>query len=195
MAPPKKRPKMYRLSASHSSACSVSVRLPTVLSAARPLEKVAPPSPTLTGPCCVLPDVRIVPILVGWQTADTAVALGGALASVLRGQRAIIVASTDLSHYHAATVSAGLDGIVIECVRRFDPEALQQALDRNPGHACGGGAVVAAMRAARALGACDAVVLDYGDSGDITGDKSSVVGYLAAALGRGRHRPERSLGG
>ena len=145
--------------------------------------------------CCVLPDVRIVPILVGWQTADTAVDLGGALASVLRGQRAIIVASTDLSHYHAATVSAGLDGIVIECVRRFDPEALQQALDRNPGHACGGGAVVAAMRAARALGACDAVVLDYGDSGDITGDKSSVVGYLAAALGRGRHRPERSLGG
>jgi AmmeMemoRadiSam system protein B len=40
------------------------------------------------------------------------------------------------------------------------------------------------MRAARALGATGALVLNYGDSGDVSGDKSAVVGYLAAALGR-----------
>jgi AmmeMemoRadiSam system protein B len=93
------------------------------------------------------------------------------------------VASTDLSHYHDAPTAARLDGVVIDCVSRFDADALQQALDQNPHHACGGGPTVAVMRAAKALGARDAVVLDYADSGDVSGDKSSVVGYLAAALG------------
>jgi len=45
------------------------------------------------------------------------------------------------------------------------------------------------MRAARALGARDAVILDYADSGDVSGDKSSVVGYLAAALGTLARQP------
>jgi AmmeMemoRadiSam system protein B len=130
------------------------------------------------------PNVPIVPLVMGRQTASTAEALGGALATVLRGRRALIVASTDLSHYHDAATAASLDRIVIECVERFDAEALQAALDFQPGHACGGGPTVATMRAARALGASDAVILQYADSGDVSGDKSAVVGYLAAAFGR-----------
>ncbi len=73
--------------------------------------------------------------------------------------------------------------MVIDCVTRFDADGLQAALTVNPGHACGGGPAVAVMRAARLAGARDAVVLDYADSGDVSGDKSAVVGYLAAALG------------
>ena len=53
----------------------------------------------------------------------------------------------------------------------------------QPDHACGGGPTVAVMRAARLAGARDAVVLRYADSGDVSGDKSAVVGYLAAAFG------------
>jgi AmmeMemoRadiSam system protein B len=68
-------------------------------------------------------------------------------------------------------------------VARFDADALQAALDARPEHACGGGPTVAVMRAARRLGARDAVVLNYADSGDVSGDKSAVVGYLAAAFG------------
>ena len=64
------------------------------------------------------------------------------------------------------------------------PDGLQAALDAKPEHACGGGPMVAVMRAARAAGARDARILDYADSGDVSGDKSTVVGYLAAALGR-----------
>jgi hypothetical protein len=131
----------------------------------------------------LLPGVRIVPLLMGWQTADTARALGDALSLVLRDQPALLVASTDLSHYENARIAAALDGVVIDCVDRFDPDLLQRALDRNPRHACGGGPLVAVMRAARALGASDARVLKYADSGDVSGDKSSVVGYLAAGLG------------
>jgi AmmeMemoRadiSam system protein B len=129
------------------------------------------------------PTLPIVPLVMGYQTPDTAVALGDALAAVLRGRRALLVASTDLSHYHDAATAAALDRVVIECVTRFDAEGLQAALTRNPDHACGGGPTVAVMRAARLAGASDAVVLDYADSGDVSGDKSAVVGYLAAALG------------
>ena len=129
------------------------------------------------------PNVPIVPLVMGTQTADTARALGDALAAALRDRRALLVASTDLSHYQDAATAARLDQVVVDHVSRFDADGLQRALDRNPNHACGGGPTVAVMRAARALGARDAVVLKYADSGDVSGDKSSVVGYMAAALG------------
>jgi AmmeMemoRadiSam system protein B len=130
------------------------------------------------------PRATIVPALMGYQTASTASVLGAALADVVRGRSALLVASTDLSHYHDAGVASQLDAVVIDCVARFDPDGLQRTLDARPDHACGGGPLVAVMRAARALGATDAAVLRYADSGDVSGDKSSVVGYLAAAFGR-----------
>ena len=129
------------------------------------------------------PDAPIVPLVMGYQHADTARALGDALATVLRGRRALVVASTDLSHYRDAQVAARLDAVVIDCVSRFDADGLQDALTAQPDHACGGGPTVAVMRAAHALGAREAVVLNYADSGDVSGDKSAVVGYMAAALG------------
>jgi AmmeMemoRadiSam system protein B len=131
----------------------------------------------------VAPAARIVPLVVGRQTAETARALGDALGAVLKGRHALLVASTDLSHYHDAATAARLDGVVIDHVSRFDEDGLQRALDAGPEHACGGGPTVAVMRAARHLGARDAVILRYADSGDLSGDKSAVVGYLAAALG------------
>lgn len=129
------------------------------------------------------PKARIVPLVVGWQTADTARALGEALGGVLHGRNALLVASTDLSHYHDAATAAKLDAVVIDRVSRLDADGLQRALDVQPEHACGGGPTVAVMRAARLLGARDAVILRYADSGDVSGDKSAVVGYLAAAIG------------
>jgi hypothetical protein len=129
------------------------------------------------------PGVPIVPLVMGHQTAETARMLGDALAKVVSGRRALLVASTDLSHYNDAATASRLDAVVIDCVTRFDADGLQRALGAEPGHACGGGPTVAVMRAARLAGARDAAVLNYADSGDVSGDKSSVVGYLAAALG------------
>jgi hypothetical protein len=126
----------------------------------------------------------IVPLVMGYQSAQTAFSLADALAAALRGRRALLVASTDLSHYHDAASARTLDAVVIDCVSRLDADQLQHALDVEPAHACGGGPTVAVMRAAKQLGARDAIVLDYADSGDVSGDKSSVVGYLAAAIGR-----------
>jgi AmmeMemoRadiSam system protein B len=131
----------------------------------------------------LVPGVRIVPLLMGVQDAATAQSLGDAMGRALRHRRALLVASTDLSHYHDAATAAKLDAVVIDHVSRLDAAGLQQALDVRPEHACGGGPAVAVMRAARLLGARDAIILKYADSGDVSGDKSAVVGYLAAALG------------
>ncbi len=131
----------------------------------------------------VAPGIAIVPLVMGRQTADTARDLAEGLASALQGRNALLVASTDLSHYHDAARAARLDAVVIDHISRFDADGLQAALDAQPEHACGGGPTVAVMRAARQLGARQAVVLQRADSGDVSGDKSSVVGYLAAAFG------------
>src|SRR6185503_429882 len=85
--------------------------------------------------------------------------------------------------YHDRAAAARLDGTVVDCVSRFDTNALQRALDLQPQHACGGGPTVAVMRAAELLGASDSALLAYADSGDVSGDTSAVVGYMAAAFG------------
>ena len=131
----------------------------------------------------VLPDVQIVPLVMGHQRRETAYELGEAMAAATRGRRAVLIASTDLSHYQHAATAAKLDNTVIQQILRFDPDGLMSALEANPEHACGGGPVVSVMAAARALGARDARVLKYGDSGDVSGDKDAVVGYVAAAFG------------
>jgi MEMO1 family protein len=132
----------------------------------------------------VAPQAKIVPLLVGHQTEETATALGEALGRVGRHKSVVLVASTDLSHYENAATARALDTVVLQLVEQFDPEGLQAALSKNPDHACGGGPAVAVMRAARALGATESAVLKYADSGDVSGDKSSVVGYMAAAMSR-----------
>jgi AmmeMemoRadiSam system protein B len=131
----------------------------------------------------VLPDVSIVPLVMGYQHRETAYELGDAIQSAAKGRRSIIIASTDLSHYQSADVASALDERVIQHVRRFDADGLMALLEINQHHACGGGPTVSVMRAAKALGATDARVLKYADSGDVSGDKSAVVGYLAAAFG------------
>ena len=131
----------------------------------------------------VLPAAEIVPLVMGAQRRETVHALAASLTSVLKGRKAVLIASTDLSHYHDAIAAAKLDATVIKHVERFDPDGLLAALDAYPEHACGGGPAVSVMLAAKALGASDARVLKYADSGDVSGDKDAVVGYLSAAFG------------
>jgi AmmeMemoRadiSam system protein B len=132
----------------------------------------------------VVPGLRIVPVLMGSQAREEVGILAAALARALAGRReALLVASSDLSHYHPAPVANRLDALVVGDVERFDPDALMDRLEASHEHACGGGPIVAVMRAAAELGARRASVLRYADSGDAgEGDKSRVVGYLSAAL-------------
>ena len=131
----------------------------------------------------VAPDARIVPLLMGSQAREEVDALAQALAVVAGSAEVVLIASSDLSHYHPAPEANRLDALVIREVEDFRAEGLMDLLERSPGHACGGGPMVAVMKAARSGGAAAAEILAYADSGDAgERDKSRVVGYLAAAL-------------
>lgn len=130
----------------------------------------------------LLPKARLVPLVMGEQDLATCQWLAKALAACARDKNVLIVASTDLSHYHPANESTPIDGRLLQHVRSFDPEGLHGCLAAGRCEACGGGPLVAAMLAARLLGANTGKVLSYADSGDATGDKSQVVGYMAAAF-------------
>jgi MEMO1 family protein len=136
------------------------------------------------------PGARIVPLVMGHQTRETAFALGDGIVRAVRATSAngpndsnvLLIASSDLSHYENAEVAARMDAIMVDHVEALDPKGLMTTLEQEPRHACGGGPMVTVMHAARQLGASESQVLRYADSGDVSGDKSSVVGYLAAAV-------------
>jgi AmmeMemoRadiSam system protein B len=133
----------------------------------------------------LLHDVPIVPLAMGYQDRSTAHQLGDALARAVAAhpdERVLLIASTDLSHYEDASAASELDAVVIHHVASFDADGLMSTLESNPRHACGGGPMVSVLRAAAALGAGHAQVLRYADSGDVSGDKTAVVGYMAAAI-------------
>ncbi len=130
----------------------------------------------------VLGNFRIVPIVMGDQEEESIKALGEVLAAALKGTNSLMVASTDLSHFHNEKKARKLDYAVQLAVERFDPEGLLDVLQSGKGEACGGGPVAAMMIAAKRLGGKEVTSLDYTTSGATTGDFDEVVGYLSAAL-------------
>lgn len=128
---------------------------------------------------------RLLPVMMSDQSLPACQSLGSALARVLTGRKALLVASTDLSHFHRQADAIALDRVALDRIAAYDPLGLSRALERNRTEACGGGPVVAVMLAAQALGANRALVLRHATSADTSGDTRQVVGYAAAALYRG----------
>lgn len=126
----------------------------------------------------------LLPVMVRDVSVKVTRSLGQALAKVLVERKAILVASTDLSHFYPQSVAESLDGEILRRVEAFDPEGVLRAEEEGKGFACGRGALAAVMWAAKGLGANHAQVLNYATSGDVTGDYNQVVGYAAAAFTR-----------
>lgn len=127
-------------------------------------------------------DFRLLPVMVRSQQQAVSLALGEALAGVLRGKNAMLVASTDLSHFYNQKVALQLDRAMLEQVEAFSPTGIFQVEQNEQGFACGHAAMAAVLWAARELGANTVKVLRHATSGDVTGDYSSVVGYAAAVV-------------
>jgi AmmeMemoRadiSam system protein B len=124
----------------------------------------------------------LLPVMVRDQSARTAQVLGEALAEVLVNRRALLVASSDLSHYYPQKLADSLDGEMLRQVAAFDPQGVIQIEEAGKGFACGRAAVAAVLWAARGLGANRVQILQHATSGDVTGDYSKVVGYGAAVI-------------
>ena len=141
----------------------------------------------------VLKDFRFVPLVMGQHDFKTCEEVGKAIAAVIKGKNALVIASTDLSHFHPYAEAKALDQVVVDHVNAFDIEGLNKDLEKGRCEACGGGPVLAVMVAAQALGANQSTVLHYANSGDVVADRSSVVGYMAAALTK-TAKPRRERG-
>jgi len=125
---------------------------------------------------------KLLPIMLRGQEPETAQQLGHALAQTLANKNALIVASTDLSHFYNRQTANNLDAEMLRRFESFDPETIFEAEQTGKGFACGHAAVASTLWAARELGADQVQILNYATSGDVTGDHSSVVGYGAAAV-------------
>ncbi len=130
----------------------------------------------------VLDSFELVPVVMGEQDTSTIRLLADALKSIEFDGRTIMIASSDWQHYRSASEGWKLDSAGLACFEDFDPERLEKYLEIGRVEMCGGGPAVAVMKAAKAKGADRVKILKYGDSGDISGDKNSVVGYAAIAI-------------
>ncbi len=129
---------------------------------------------------------RLLPLMLRDQSHEAVEAVGHALSSVLTGTSAILVGSSDLSHFYPDPVARRLDAEVLARIEAFDPDGVLETEEKGVGFACGRGAVAAVLWAARDLGADSVQILRHATSADVTGDYASVVGYGAAAIYRAR---------
>lgn len=130
------------------------------------------------------PGLRIVPICISRMPLDLLLELGDGMARVIASckEAPLIVASTDMTHYESGEVARKKDHLALDRVLALDPEGLYQVVNQNRISMCGVLPTVVMLRAALALGASNAELVAYSNSGDVTGDQSAVVGYAGVRI-------------
>jgi AmmeMemoRadiSam system protein B/AmmeMemoRadiSam system protein A len=140
----------------------------------------------------LFPKARIVPAIIHPPDNAMCTRFGAALAKVLKNKQALIVISSDLSHYPTGENAAKADRQTLAAIAGLDPakvSSIMKALDMPnlDTRACGEAAILAGMTAAKALGATRAVIAGYANSGDVLiGDRARTVGYGAVVLTSGK---------
>lgn len=125
-------------------------------------------------------DFKIVPVITGNLDYENCCILSDAIVSALdKEKKVLVVVSTDLSHFHPYREAKGLDMMAIEAIKKMQPDAVFGKIKNAEFEMCGAQAVIAAMLVAKKLGCENAELLRYANSGDVTFDKTRVVGYAS----------------
>jgi AmmeMemoRadiSam system protein B len=132
--------------------------------------------------CALAENFQLIPLMVRSHNPQELRTLGQALAETLARFPALLVASSDLSHFYPLEVANRLDEHILARIAEFSPEGVLQAEEQGSGFACGVGAVTAMLWAAQGIGANVVQVIHHSTSADQTGDEGSVVGYGAAVI-------------
>ena len=125
---------------------------------------------------------KFVPICMMLQDLKTSMEIGEAIAGVAEKHRAVVIASSDWTHYEPQEEVKSKDKHAIEAALRMDEKRFQEIIEERSVSACGYGPVTAMIHAAKLYGSKSGNLLSYLTSGDVTGDKSAVVGYAAASF-------------
>jgi hypothetical protein len=120
--------------------------------------------------------------VIGSYDLATCESISETIYQVVKDKNVLIVASSDLSHFHPYDKAVEMDTIVINHVKNFDAKDLFKDTSSKKCEACGSGPMITTMLLAKKLGANKSEHLFYANSGDVTGDKSGVVGYMSAVL-------------
>ena len=120
---------------------------------------------------------KILPVVMIDQTKNTAIELGRCIATIAKKNNTMIIGSSDFTHYEENDFAHKQDKALIEPILDMDLETFYKVLNTKKITACGYGAIATTMIACKELGATKGELLKYATSGDISGDKSSVVGY------------------
>lgn len=127
---------------------------------------------------------KFIPICFLMQDLSTCREIGEALANALTGKNAVIIASTDLTHYEPHATAIKKDNLAINAIQRMDEELLFSVLQSHNISACGYGPVATLLTAAKTMNAKNVKLLSHKTSGDVTNDNSAVVGYAALSITR-----------
>lgn len=130
----------------------------------------------------VLGEFKLLPIIIGDQEKNIVFSLAEILSEVLKNKNVLMIASSDLSHYFPQDIANSLDSRIERLINDYDEETLIDELEKEKVQACGGGPMVAVMRASKLLGANKSQVLYRNDSSEASGEKNQVVGYLSAVF-------------
>jgi AmmeMemoRadiSam system protein B len=130
------------------------------------------------------PHVSIVPICISRMPLELLLQLGDGLARAIQASDSapLIVASTDMTHYESGKTARKKDFQALEKVLALDPEGLYEIVQGEKISMCGVLPTVVMLRAALVLGASEAELIAYSNSGDVTGDQSEVVGYAGVRI-------------
>ncbi|OPY69456.1 MAG: hypothetical protein A4E57_01143 [Syntrophorhabdaceae bacterium PtaU1.Bin034] len=137
----------------------------------------------------VLGDFRIVPLIMGSaQDPESSEQLATLIYESIKDKkkRCLVVGSTDLSHYYPYDLAVQLDKVAVELLNKFDVAGLTRELVQGKYEACGAGSIITTMLISAKMGATKSRVLNYTNSGEVTGDMSSVVGYVSCVLTGGK---------
>jgi AmmeMemoRadiSam system protein B len=127
-------------------------------------------------------EFKFVPICFQMQDLDSALEIGNALAKVLADKNAVVIASSDMTHYEPQSKATTKDLHALKAVEAMDEKSFYSIIETQNVTACGYGPIATVITTAKALGAKKAKLLCYKNSGEVTGDYSSVVGYAAVSF-------------
>jgi AmmeMemoRadiSam system protein B len=142
----------------------------------------------------VLHSFKIIPLVMGIQTSSACRELAQSLSEVIQASKKkfLVVGSTDLSHYYPYAVAKKLDDVIVGRLGTFNIPGMIEDIETGKTEACGAGPIIATMMLSEKLGADHGTVLKYANSGDVSGDKAGVVGYVSAVFCR-KQQSERGM--
>ncbi|MCL5030295.1 MAG: AmmeMemoRadiSam system protein B [Bacteroidetes bacterium] len=150
----------------------------------------------------IFPNVKILPVVIGESNIKLCANFGNALSKILKNRNALIIASSDLSHYPAFEDAINVDKKTLEAASSLNTEYFEKEISTNMSEdisnlvtcACGEGPIIAAMTAAKGLGANNGIIVSYANSGNcLIGNRQKVVGYGSVIFSSGNEKHQKDV--